>query len=57
MTDLEIIELFKQRDASMATVRQAILDLSKRDLELLAEIRRLDGEIAELRQVPVKTKV
>lgn len=57
MTDLEIIELFKKRDASMADAHKAILDVSKRTLSLLAEIRRLDGEIAELRQDRAKTKV
>ena len=64
ITDLEIIELFKKRDASMADTHKAILDVSKRTLSLLAEIRRLDGEIgridgeiAELRQDPVTTKV
>ena len=57
ITDIELLELFKKRDASMADTHKAILDVSKRTLSLLAEIRRLDGEIAKLRQVPVTTKV
>ena len=57
ITDIELLELFKKRDASMADAHKAILDVSQRTVTLAAEIRRLDGEIAELHQGPVKTKV
>ncbi|GAI01471.1 unnamed protein product, partial [marine sediment metagenome] len=53
------LDSLKRQNESMTTVRQAILDISHRTITLLAEIRRLDGEIAELRQARarVKTKV
>lgn len=54
---VEFVDSIKRQNESMTTVREAILDVSKRTLELLAQIQRLDGEIAELRQDPAQTKV
>ena len=54
ITDVELIELFKERDASMARAHKAILDIAERTRVLLGEILRLDGEVAELRQAHSK---